>query len=88
MLREVILMYRLTGIVGKRSHTGLTLLIVIDSYTKGFVEILSDILLPQVISLSFKYERPEESCRSFTLTYFSKRRASRINLFWSRCEIY
>ena len=30
--------------VGKRSHAGLTLLKVIDSSTKGFSEILSDVL--------------------------------------------
>ena len=29
----------------------------------------------------FTYGRPDESCGSFTLMYFSKYRASRINLF-------
>ena len=30
--------------------------------------------------------RPDESCSSFTLMYFGKRWASRINLFWN-CRI-
>ena len=70
--------------VGKRSHAGLTLLDDIDSSTKGFAEILSKVLVAREKSLSFTYGRPEESCSSFTLMYFGKRRASRINLFWSR----
>ena len=45
--------------VGKRSHTGLTLLNVIDSSTKGFLEILSDVLVAQERSLSFTYVRPD-----------------------------
>ena len=65
------------------SHAGLTLLKVIDSSTKGFLEILSDVLVAQGRSLSFTYGRPDESCSSFTLMYFGKRRASRINFFWS-----
>ena len=69
--------------VGKRSHTGLTLLNVIDSSTKRFLEILSIVLVAQERILSFTYGRPEESCSCFTLMYFGKRRASRINLFWS-----
>ena len=70
--------------VGTRSHAGLTLLSVIDSSTKGFLEILSNVLVAQERSLSFMYGRPDESCSSFALMYFSKRRASRIDLFWSR----
>ena len=70
--------------VGKRSHAGLTLLNVIDSSTKGFLDILSNVLVAQQRILSFTYGRPDESCSSVTLIYFSKRRASRINLFWSR----
>ena len=35
-------------------------------------------------SLSFTYGRPDESCSSFTLMYFGKWRANRINLLWSR----
>ena len=62
----------------------LTLLNVIDSSTKGLLEILSDVLVAQERSLSLTYGRPDESCSSFTLMYFGKRRASRINLFWSR----
>ena len=69
--------------VGKRSHAGLTLLNVIDSSsTKGFLEILSNVLVTQ--ERFFTYGRPDESCSSFTLMYFDKRRVSRINLFWSR----
>ena len=70
--------------VGKRSHAGLTLLDDIDSSTKGFAEILSKVLVAREKSLPFTYGRPEESCSSFTLMYFGKRRASRINLFWRR----
>ena len=62
--------------VGKRSHAGLTLSNVIDSSTKGFLEILSDVLVAQDRSLSFTYGRPDESFSSFTLMYFGKRRAS------------
>ena len=74
---------RLTGritesSVGKRSHAGLTLLNVIDTSTKGFLEILSNVLVAQERSLSFTYGRPDESCSSFTLMYFGKRRATRI----------
>ena len=68
----------------KRSHVGLTLLNVIDSSPKGFLEILSNALDAQERSLSFTYGRPDGSCSSFTLMYFGKRGASRINLFWSR----
>ena len=67
----------------KRSHAGLTLLNVIDSSTKGFLEILSNVLVAQERSLSFMYGRPDESCSSFALMYFGKRRESRINSFWS-----
>ena len=70
--------------VGKRSNAGLTLLNVIDFSTKGFLEILSNVLVAQERSLSFTYGRPDESYSSFALMYFGKRRASRINLFWSR----
>ena len=70
--------------VGKRSHAGLTLLNVIDSSTKGLMEILSYALVAQQRSLSFMYGRPDDSCSSFTLRYFGKRRARRINLSWSR----
>ena len=51
---------------------------------KGVLEILSKVLVAQEKSLSFTYGRPYESCGSFTPMYFGKRRASRINLFWSR----
>ena len=67
----------------KRFHAELTLLKVIASSTKGFLGILSDVPVAQERSLSFTYGRPEESCSSFTLIYFGKRRASRKNLFWS-----
>ena len=66
------------------SSSGLTLLNVIDSSTKGLLEILSNVLVAQEKRLSFMYGRPDESCTSFALMYFGKRRASRINLFWSR----
>ena len=62
---------------------GLTLLNVIDSSAKGSLEILSYVLVAQERSLSFRYGRPDESCSSFTLMYFGKRRASQIHLFWS-----
>ena len=55
-----------------------------DSSTKGFVEILSLVLVAREKSLSLTYARPDESCSSFTLMYVGKRRVSRINLFWSR----
>ena len=45
--------------------------------------ILSRDLVVHERSLSFKYGRPEESCSSFVQMYFCKRRASRMNLFWS-----
>ena len=45
--------------VGKRSHAGLTLLNAIDSPTKGFLEILSNVLVAQERSLSFVYGRPD-----------------------------
>ena len=51
---------------------------VIDSFTKEFLEILSNVLVPQEGSLYFTYGRPDESCSSFTLMYFGKRRASQI----------
>ena len=54
-------------------HSNLT---DIGSSTKGFLEILSKVLER---SLSFTYGRPDESCSSFTLMYFGKHRASRIN---------
>ena len=81
-------MWRLTGQitesgVGKLSHAGLTLLNVIDSSTKGFLEILSNVLVAQERSLSFTYGRLDKSCSSFTLMYFGKRRTSQINLFWA-----
>ena len=56
----------------------------IDSSTKRFLEILFKVLVTQERSLSFTYGRPDESCSSFTLIYFGKLRASRINLFWIR----
>ena len=66
-----------------RSHAGLTLLNVIDSSTKGFLEILiSNVQVAQERSLSFTYGRPDESCSSFTLIYFGKSRATQIYLFW------
>ena len=66
--------------VGKQSHAGLTLLNVTDS----FLEILSNVLVAQERSLSSTYGRPDESRSGSTLMYFGKRRASRINLLWSR----
>ena len=89
VFREVTLVGQLTrriteSGVEKRSHTGLTLLNVIDSSTEGFLEIFSNVLVAQERSLSFTYGRPDGSCSSFTLMYFGKRRVSRINLFWSR----
>ena len=71
------------GGVGKRSHVGLTLLNVIDSSTKRFLEIPSNELVAQERNLSFTYGRPNESCGSVTLMYFGKHKASRLNLFWS-----
>ena len=70
--------------VGKRSQAGLSLLRDIDSSTRGFCAILSRDLVAQERSLSFTYGRPVESCSSLVQMYFGKRRASRINLFWSR----
>ena len=61
----------------------MTLLNVIDLSTEEFLEILSNVPVAQERSLSLTYGRPDESCSSFTLMYFGKRRASRINLFWS-----
>ena len=58
---------------------------VINFSTKGFLEILYNVLVAQERRLSFTYGMPDESC-SFALMYFGKRRASRINLFWS-CRI-
>ena len=69
--------------VGKRSHARLTVLDDIDSSTKGFIVILSKVLVARERSLYFTYGRPDESCSSFALMYFGKRRASRINLFWN-----
>ena len=46
---------------------------VIDSSTKGFLEILSNVLVAQERSLSFTYGKPDESRSSFTLMYFGKR---------------
>ena len=60
------------------------LLNVIDSSTKQFLEIFSNVLVAQERSLSFTYGRLDESRSSFTLMYFGKRRASRMNSFWSR----
>ena len=58
---------------------------VIDTSTNGFLEILSNVVVAQEISLSLTYERPDESCSGcFTLMYFGKRRARRKNFFWSR----
>ena len=56
----------------------------IDSSTRGFYAILSKDLVAQERSLSFTYGRPVESCSSLEQMYFGKRRASRINLVWSR----
>ena len=53
----------------------------IDNSTKGFLEILYNVLVAQERSLSLTYGRPDESCSSFTLMYFGKHRASPINLF-------
>ena len=69
--------------VGKRSQAGLSLLEDIDSSTRGFCAILSRDLVAQERSLSFTYGRPVGSCSSLEQMYFGKRRAIRINLFWS-----
>ena len=69
--------------VGKQSNKGLTLLNVIDFSTKGFLEILSYVLIAHERSLSFTYGSPDESCISFTLMYCGKCKASQINLFRS-----
>ena len=50
--------------VGKRSHAEWTLLNLIDSSTKGFLEILSNVSVAQERSLPFTYGRPDESCSS------------------------
>ena len=42
---------------------------VIDSSTKGFLEILSNVLVAQERSLALTYGGPNESCSSFTLMY-------------------
>ena len=70
--------------VGKRSQAGLSLLQDTDASTRGFCEILSKVLVAQERSLSFTYGRPVKPCSSLVQMYFGKRRASRINLFWSR----
>ena len=70
--------------VGKRFQAGLSLLCDIDSSTSGFCAILSRELVAQERSLSFTYGKPVESCSSLEQIYFGKRRASRINVFWSR----
>ena len=54
----------------KRFHAGLTLLNIVDSSTKGFLEVISGVLAAQERSLSLMYGRPDESCGSFTLMYF------------------
>ena len=69
--------------IGKQSQAGLSLLRDTDASTRGFCEILSKVLVAQERSLSFTYGRPVESCSSLMQMYFGKRRASRINLFWS-----
>ena len=68
--------------VGKRCQAGLSLLEGISSSTSGFCAILSGDLDARERSLSFTYG--EESWSSLEQMYFGKRRASRINLFWSR----
>ena len=70
--------------VGKWSQAGLSLLDDIDSSTRGFCAILSGDLVAHERSLSFTYGRPAESWSSLGQMYFGERRASRINLFWSR----
>ena len=45
---------------GKRSHAGLTLLNDTDFSTKGFLEILPNVLVAQEKSLFFTYGRPDE----------------------------
>ena len=62
--------------VGKRSHAGLILLNVIDSSTKGFLEILFQCPSCTRENPIFDDGRPDKSC---TPMYFGKRRASRIN---------
>ena len=69
--------------LGNGPKAGLSLLCDIDSSTSGFCAILSRDLAAQERSLSFTYGRPVGSCSSLGQMYFGKRRASRINLFWS-----
>ena len=69
--------------IGKWSQARLSLLGDIDSSTRGFCVILCKDLAAQAKNLSFKYGRPAESWSSLAQMYFGKRRASRINLFWS-----
>ena len=59
----------------------MTLLNIINSSTKRSLEILSNVLIAEDRSLSFTFGRPDESCSSFTLIYFGRRRASRIKFF-------
>ena len=61
----------------------LSLLKDIASSTSGFCAVLSRDLDAHERSLSFTYGKPEESWSSLQQMYFGKRRASRINLFWS-----
>ena len=59
----------------------------VERYWLLYQRILGDpfqVLVAQERSLSFTDGRPDELSSSFTLMYFGKRRASRINLFWSR----
>ena len=65
-------------------QAGLSLLEGIDSSTGGFCAILSWDLVAQERSLSITYGRPVEACSSLEQMYFGKRKASRMNLFWSR----
>ena len=70
--------------VGRRSQAGLSLLEDIDSSTGGLIRaVLSRDLVAHERSLSFTYGRPVESWSNLEQMYFGKRRASRINLFWS-----
>ena len=53
------------GGVGNDPTQGWTLLNVLDSSTKGFLEIFSNVPVVQKRILSFTYRRSEESCSTF-----------------------
>ena len=71
---------------GRADGVGLALLGVIDSPTKGFLEILSGVLVARAVGGGGYLSRmgTDESCSGFALMYFGKRKAGRTNLFLSR----